>query len=113
MAPSILSNSHPDVLSEIVLIDDGSTLPHLGDALERYLVQHFPGDVVRLMRNGRRLGLVGCRMAGVRATTATILTFLDSHVEAAPGWLKPLMKTIQADRQVSDAWCASISARKN
>ena len=41
-------------------------------------------------------------MAGVRAAKEGILTFLDSHVEAAPGWLPPLMKTIQADRQVSD-----------
>ena len=41
-------------------------------------------------------------MTGVRAAKEGILTFLDSHVEAAPGWLPPLMKTIQADRQVSD-----------
>ena len=41
-------------------------------------------------------------MAGVRAAKEGILTFLDSHVEAAPGWLPPLMKTIQTDRKVND-----------
>ena len=41
-------------------------------------------------------------MTGVRAAKEGILTFLDSHVEAAPGWLPPLMKTIQTDRKVSD-----------
>ena len=60
---SVWSRSHPDRLSEIILIDDGSTMPHLQqeDKLERYLAQHFPGDVVRLIRSGQRLGLVGCR----------------------------------------------------
>ena len=42
-------------------------------------------------------------MAGVRTAKEGILTFLDSHVEAAPGWLPPLIKTIQTDRKVSGA----------
>ena len=37
----------------------------------------------------------------MRAAKEGILTFLDSHVEASPGWLPPLMKTIQTDRKVS------------
>ena len=59
---SVLTLSHPDLLSEVIVIDDGSTLPHLhGDKLERYLAEHFPGDVVKLIRSKERKGLVGCR----------------------------------------------------
>ena len=50
------------------------------------------------------------RMTGVRAAKESILTFLDSHVEVAPGWLPPLIKTIQTDRKVSTPclWIESV-----
>ena len=55
-----------------------------------------------IQNRSRSCNTLGCRMTGVRAAKEGILTFLDSHVEAAPGWLPPLMKAIQTDRKVSD-----------
>ena len=49
------------------------------------------------------------RMTGVRAAKEEILTFIDSHVEVAPGWLPPLIKTIQADRKVGDVCRAFVN----
>jgi len=41
------------------------------------------------------------RMAGIRTATADVLIFLDSHIEAAIGWLEPLLFRIQEDPKVS------------
>ncbi len=42
------------------------------------------------------------RMAGIRAAQAEVLVFLDSHIEAAIGWLEPLLFRIQDDPKVRD-----------
>jgi polypeptide N-acetylgalactosaminyltransferase len=88
-------------LAEIILVDDGSTMSHLGQPLKAYLDKTFLNGKVRLIRNGKRLGLVRSRMVGVRAARSRVLTFLDSHVEAAQGWLQPLLKRLREDGSVN------------
>ena len=34
------------------------------------------------------------RMAGIRASSANVLVFLDSHIEAGIGWLEPMLQGI-------------------
>ena len=50
-----------------------------------------------MLRLPQREGLIRARMAGVRATTAPTITFLDSHVECADGWLPPLLERVGAN----------------
>ena len=57
-----------------------------------FLVSQTPK--LRLVRMETRQGLVRTRMAGIRAATAEVLTFLDSHIEATDGWLEPLLDRI-------------------
>jgi polypeptide N-acetylgalactosaminyltransferase len=46
---------------------------------------------VKIIRTKMRAGLMKARIMGTQAAQAPILTFLDSHVECAEGWLEPLL----------------------
>ena len=74
-----------------MLVDDASTLDHLGSRLQTE-VEKMPK--VRLLRLAERGGLMRARMAGIEAAEAEVLTFLDSHIEATVGWLEPLLDRI-------------------
>ena len=58
------------------------------------------GGKVKVIRQEKRQGLMRSRMAGIRASKADILVFLDSHIEAGIGWLEPLLFRIQEDPKV-------------
>ena len=88
---SVINRSPPHLLAEILLVDDASTLPRLGQELQD-LVDSMPK--VRLIRNAERKGLMVTRMVGVMESRAQVLTFLDSHIEATEGWLPPLLERI-------------------
>jgi polypeptide N-acetylgalactosaminyltransferase len=68
---------------------------HLKEALEDYITD-FPK--VKIVRMEKRVGLIKARIAGTHAATAETLTFLDSHVECAEGWLEPLLDRIARDK---------------
>jgi len=88
---SVINRSPPHLLAEIILVDDASTLPRLGQELQD-LVDTMPK--VRLIRNSERRGLMVTRMKGVLESRSQVLTFLDSHIEATEGWLPPLLERI-------------------
>ena len=91
---SVLNRSPPQLLKEIILVDDGSDAKHLGAELDAY-VAALPKT--RLIRQGGRTGLVQARLAGMRAATAETVTVLDSHIETQDGWLEPLMSRMRGD----------------
>ncbi|XP_033105779.1 polypeptide N-acetylgalactosaminyltransferase 13-like [Anneissia japonica] len=94
---SVLNRSPHHLLAEVILVDDGSDRTHLKTALDDYLATH-KGDVpVRLVRTGRREGLIRARMVGVAVATGTVLTFLDAHCECTTGWLEPLLSRVTED----------------
>ena len=79
------------LIHEIILVDDASTLEHLGARLDRAVEAMAK---VRLLRMPERGGLMRARMAGIEAAEAEVLTFLDSHIEATDGWLEPLLERV-------------------
>ena len=95
---AVIDASPPHLLQEIVLVDDGSDAWWLGEELEHYVATELPAGLVRIVRTGERLGLIRARLLGARASSAPILTFLDSHVEVNYGWLPPLLRPITDDR---------------
>eukprot|EP00052_Salpingoeca_macrocollata_P010883 m.84081 g.84081 ORF g.84081 m.84081 type:complete len:558 (-) comp17769_c0_seq2:57-1730(-) len=93
---SVLNRSPPELLKEIILVDDGSSKAWLKEPLEEY-VKLLPK--VRLVRQPQRSGLVRARLRGAMEATAETFTILDSHIEVSPGWLEPLMFEISKDRR--------------
>jgi len=88
---SVINRSPPHLLAEILLVDDASTLPRLGQELQD-AVDKMPK--VKLIRQKERKGLMVTRMTGVMESVSQVLTFLDSHIEATEGWLEPLLERI-------------------
>lgn len=53
--------------------------------LDQYVNKRYPG-LVKVVRNGKREGLIRARILGWRAATAPVVGFFDAHVEFNVGW---------------------------
>lgn len=76
---SVLDRSPPELISEVILVDDYSDKPHLGKPLDDW-ADTFNGKV-KIVRATKREGLIRARLLGIKASTAPVLTYLDSHCE--------------------------------
>ena len=82
---SVLNRSPPQLLKEIILIDDGSDAPWTGDELASY-IQLLPKTI---LKRTKRSGLMVARTEGALIATGDTVTFLDSHIEVrARFWSK-------------------------
>lgn len=86
---SVLNRSPPELIVEIIIVDDASTKEFLKEKLNQYVAQHLPK--VRIVRLAARSGLILARLAGAKIATGDVLIFLDSHTEANTNWLPPLL----------------------
>ena len=68
----------------------------LGQQLDDY-VKDLPVPV-HIIRQKHREGLIRARLEGAKIANGEVLTFLDAHIEASPGWLEPLLYEIKKDR---------------
>ena len=75
----------------------------LGKPLDDHVAQM---NKVQVLRNSKREGLVRARLSGAHIAKGEVLTFLDSHCEATPGWVEPLLARIAKDR--SNVVCPAI-----
>eukprot|EP00039_Didymoeca_costata_P020854 m.342638 g.342638 ORF g.342638 m.342638 type:complete len:739 (-) comp21669_c0_seq1:44-2260(-) len=97
---SVLNQTPLDLLGEIVLVDDGSTLEELSE-LPKHLElinKQIPEGLIRYYKRDVHDGIVGARIRGAREAKFPIVLFLDSHAECAPDWLEPLVARIHEDR---------------
>ncbi|XP_076131154.1 polypeptide N-acetylgalactosaminyltransferase 10 isoform X1 [Alosa pseudoharengus] len=93
---SILNRSPPQLIAEIILVDDFSDKEHLKSSLEDYMAR-LPK--VRILRTKKREGLIRTRLLGAAAAKGEVITFLDSHCEANVNWLPPLLDRIAQNRK--------------
>ncbi|XP_054610180.1 polypeptide N-acetylgalactosaminyltransferase 10-like [Dunckerocampus dactyliophorus] len=93
---SVLNRSPPQLIAEVILVDDFSDKEHLKAALEEYM-GHMPK--VRILRTKKREGLIRTRLLGAAAAKGEVITFLDSHCEANVNWLPPLLDRISQNRK--------------
>jgi len=90
---SVIQESPPELLHEIVLIDDGSGTEEITQLLPQYLKHRLKKGLqtnVHLHRYEKQGGLIFARQEGAKHATGDIIVFLDSHCEATSGWLEPL-----------------------
>uniref|UniRef100_A0A7E4VRV4 Polypeptide N-acetylgalactosaminyltransferase n=1 Tax=Panagrellus redivivus TaxID=6233 RepID=A0A7E4VRV4_PANRE len=89
---SVINRSPPELLKEVVLLDDFSQRAELKSKLDDY-IKRFDGKV-RIIRKNERHGLIRAKLAGAKEAVGDIVVFLDSHCEANEGWLEPLAQRI-------------------
>eukprot|EP00730_Choanoeca_flexa_P018539 TRINITY_DN9018_c0_g1_i3.p1 TRINITY_DN9018_c0_g1~~TRINITY_DN9018_c0_g1_i3.p1 ORF type:complete len:626 (+),score=92.25 TRINITY_DN9018_c0_g1_i3:57-1934(+) len=94
---SVLNRSPPELVHEIILLDDASDADWLGSKLTSYMEDNLPSKV-KYVRSDKRLGLIRARLLGAEHATGEVLVFLDSHCEANVNWLEPILDIIAKDR---------------
>lgn len=52
----------------------------------------------KVLRTGKRSGLIRARLLGAKHVKGEVITFLDAHCECADGWLEPLLARIVLNR---------------
>ena len=95
---TVVTRSPPDLLAEVLLVDDFSDLasyPHLGEELEAWV--EGSGGQLRLVRNLRREGLIRSKNRGAEEAKGEAIVFLDAHCEVGINWLPPLLAPLRAD----------------
>ncbi|KFM75564.1 Polypeptide N-acetylgalactosaminyltransferase 1, partial [Stegodyphus mimosarum] len=95
---SVVNRSPPNLLHEIILVDDYSDKDEIKIHLKQYIQQHFKQDFIKLIHLNKRQGLIRARLAGAKIATGDVLIFLDSHCEANVQWLEPLLQRIKEKR---------------
>ncbi|UJR22834.1 hypothetical protein I4U23_025864 [Adineta vaga] len=94
---SVINTSPPELLKEVVLIDDGSTVASLKEPLEKY-IKRWNG-LVKLYRTGKRVGLIEARTLGAQKSIGDVIVILDAHCECVTNWLPPLLTRIALNRK--------------
>lgn len=75
-----------------------SFVEYLGKKLEDHVAK-LPVPV-KVLRTGKRSGLIRARLIGADQVHGEVITFLDAHCECTKGWLEPLLSRIAEDRFV-------------
>lgn len=99
-AHSVVNRSPPQYLHEVILVDDASDRPDVGEDLDKALLKSWPDGIVKLIRSKERLGLIRAKLVGAQAATGDVLIFLDAHCEANKQWIEPMLARIADDRTV-------------
>lgn len=94
---SVLKGSPPNLLKEIILVDDHSEEEELQGQLDYYLSTRLPAKV-KLLRLPHRQGLIRARLHGAKNAMGDVLVFLDAHCEVIKNWLEPLLQRIKDNK---------------
>mmetsp|Transcript_1135 Transcript_1135/g.4716 ORF Transcript_1135/g.4716 Transcript_1135/m.4716 type:complete len:683 (+) Transcript_1135:112-2160(+) len=99
---SVLNHSPPHLLKEIIVVDDASVAvddrfyekhwKRLQEELRDHLMLLPKTTLVRVKE---RRGLMVARMEGIWRASAEVTVFLDSHVEATPGYLEAMLARVK------------------
>jgi len=83
---SLINNTEPSLLDEILLIDDGNEADH---AFASILKRLHPK--VKYHRNAERQGLIKAKATGADLTKSPVIVFMEPHCIVNRFWLEPLL----------------------
>ncbi|XP_046331720.2 polypeptide N-acetylgalactosaminyltransferase 4-like [Haliotis rufescens] len=95
---ALLTRTPPQVLLEVLLVDDMSTFSYLGQDLQDYFSLLDPR--IKLLRNKQREGLIRSRLFGADVARGEVLVFLDAHMEVNHGWVEPLLHRLGEEEEL-------------
>lgn len=93
---SVINRTPPQLLEEVLLVDDYSFNTDLKAKLDSYV--RIWNGTVRVIRNKQREGLINTRSRGAREAHGEVIVFLDAHCEVGTNWLPPLLAPIYKDK---------------
>lgn len=96
---SLVNRTPPELLREVILVDDKSDDEALGWPLEMHFRDYHP-ELVRIIRLREHSGLMKARMVGIKASKSDIVVVMDGHMEVFTNWLPPLIQPIVDDWRV-------------
>lgn len=97
---SVINRTPPELLHEVILVNDNSSSNELYQPLADYVSKNFPSKV-KIKNLSKRSGLIVTRMEGARMAEGEVLVFFDSHVEVHFNWLPPLLQPIFENRRIA------------
>ena len=81
-----LNQVHERIIKEkLNKIKNFIKIEELKQKLDDYCAENF-GDIVRILRPPKRLGLIAAKNYGGQNATGDVIVFLDAHCEATNGW---------------------------
>jgi polypeptide N-acetylgalactosaminyltransferase len=92
-AQSMLNRAPPQLLLEVILVNDFSDIGFKWTELNDHVMEHY-GDRIKVIHAKERIGLMAARTAGARIAKGDVLVFVDAHTEANVNWLPPLVEPI-------------------
>jgi polypeptide N-acetylgalactosaminyltransferase len=91
---SIINRTPPQLLKEIILVNDASTHKDLFRILTHHFIAQPWASKIKIFMMKERAGPNWSRMAGARSASGDVLLFLDCHVEVGYNYLPPLLNPI-------------------
>jgi polypeptide N-acetylgalactosaminyltransferase len=89
---SLIANTPPELLDEILFIDDANDRSH--SYTQELLALH---PKVKIHRNEQRQGLIKAKVTGASVTSSPVLVFFEPHCIANKQWLEPLLEQLATD----------------
>ena len=97
---SLYNRTPHELIKEVILVNDASTLDYLYKPLEDYIKENFPNLDIRIINIEKRSGLVHAWHTGFRNATAEYIFCMEAHMELGYNWLPPLLEPVVLDHTV-------------
>jgi GT2 family glycosyltransferase len=89
---ALQKNTNSDFLKEIIVVNNAST-DETGKLLETF-------KNIRVITEKKNINFAGACNVGARAAKGEILLFLNNDTEVQPGWLEPIMETVEKNNKI-------------
>lgn len=97
---SLYNRTPHELIDEVILVNDNSTLDYLYAPLEKYIKENFPKLDIKILNLKKRSGLMKARVAGVKAARSEFVFMSEPHCEMTYNWLPPLLEPLLDDPRV-------------